>query len=157
MNFNEFPDSLREHVKNAEIYQIEPRSGIYILFIDGSPVYVGQTKAELIHRISHHLRTKPARATHYCFIPCAADKLDEMEFLFITELEPDWNKLLPKGSDFVSPSSVSSALRKRGVFISPAKIAKHLMQVNARFKTLKNSVLAWFHKDDISKHYGATS
>jgi hypothetical protein len=65
-------------------------SGIYILFDNGEPVYVGQSRS-VISRIAEHVR-RGRHFTHYHMIPCHPEELDRYEQHYIRLLLPSGNK-----------------------------------------------------------------
>ena len=65
-------------------------SGIYILFDDGAPVYVGKSRS-VITRIAEHVR-RGRKFTHYHMIECHCDELDRYEQHYINLLLPPGNK-----------------------------------------------------------------
>jgi hypothetical protein len=65
-------------------------SGIYILFDDGDPVYVGKSRS-VITRIAEHVR-RGRKFTHYHMIQCHSDELDRYEQHYINLLMPPGNK-----------------------------------------------------------------
>jgi hypothetical protein len=65
-------------------------AGIYILFDNGEPVYVGQSRS-VISRIAEHAR-RGRQFTHYHMIPCHPEELDRYEQHYINLLLPSGNK-----------------------------------------------------------------
>jgi len=90
--------------------------GVYVLFRDDVPYYVGKTKNKLFTRIKSHATKTRGRYYHFwnyfsAFVVLSARHRDEVEGILIASM-PTANSALPKIKRIPLPRNVASLMQK---------------------------------------------
>jgi hypothetical protein len=90
--------------------------GVYVLFRDDEPYYVGKTKNKLFWRLHHHANKPTARYYHFwnyfsAFVVLNPKHRDEVEGVLIAAM-PTANSATPKIKRIHLPKNVSQLMRK---------------------------------------------
>lgn len=97
---------------NSDLISVETLSNpcIYFLFKDSNLIYVGKS-IQLHVRVSTHRKDK--EFTHYSYIYCKKENMDDLELFFIMTYLPLENKSIPSNNYFISQSH---AYRRLGMY-----------------------------------------
>ena len=81
--------------------------GIYFLIRDGEIVYVGQSTCNILERIARHTRDKVFDSFTVIHMTSDVD-LDRLEAEYVYQLNPEYNKTMPRNSPYASKATLAS-------------------------------------------------